>query len=51
MSSSKYLPPFTAEERVAINGGRVAHAPADGASAVADTEATYADFLADEPDD
>ncbi|MBF4606306.1 hypothetical protein [Curtobacterium sp. VKM Ac-1393] len=51
MSSSKYLPPFTAAERVAINGGRVAHTPAAPVIVVADTEATYADFLADDTDE
>lgn len=48
MSSSKYLPPYTAEERVAINGDRAARTPG---AVVTDTEATYADFLADETDE
>ncbi|MEG8034153.1 non-homologous end-joining DNA ligase [Sphingomonas sp. LR61] len=51
MSSSKYLPPYTAEERVAINGDRAARIPVDPGAVVTDTEATYADFLADETDE
>lgn len=51
MSSSKYLPPYTAEERVAINGDRAARIPVDPGAVVIETEATYADFLADEPDE
>lgn len=48
MSSSKYLPPFTAEERVAIDGDRAARSPVDPGTVMTDTEVTYADFLADE---
>jgi len=51
MSVSKYLPPFTAEERVSVSGDRPVWAPIAPASGVAEPEATYADFLGDEVDD
>jgi hypothetical protein len=52
MSASKYLPPFTSDERAAVGGhpGQ-SHTPADPARSVSDPEATYADFLGDEVED
>ncbi|ROP74977.1 hypothetical protein [Curtobacterium sp. PhB115] len=51
MSASKYLPPFTAEERVAITGDHVPHTTADPGAVIGETEVTYADFLVDEIDE
>lgn len=51
MSVSKYLPPFTAEERVTISGDRPARTPTASAAGTAEPEVTYADFLGDEVDD
>ncbi|MCC8908616.1 MULTISPECIES: hypothetical protein [unclassified Curtobacterium] len=51
MSASKYLPPFTAEERVTIAGDRSARTPVDPGVAVTESEVTYADFLGDEVDE
>jgi hypothetical protein len=51
MSASKYLPPFTAEERVTVGGGRPVREPAVAGVVGAETEATYADFLGDEVDE
>lgn len=53
MSASKYLPPFTPEERGSAAGSRTRTTPVDTVRpadvAVAD-EVTYADFLGDEVD-
>jgi len=50
MSASKYLPPFSAEERVSMPGDRSTTTPVDpGASP--ESEVTYADFLGDEVDE
>lgn len=51
MSASKYLPPFTAEERGTIAGGRDVRTPVDPAAGLSESEVTYADFLGDEVDD
>ncbi|WP_439693495.1 hypothetical protein ACRQ4B_04470 [Curtobacterium sp. SP.BCo] len=51
MSASKYLPPFTTEERVTIAGDRSERTPADPATSVTESEVTYADFLGDEVDE
>ncbi|GAA3341048.1 hypothetical protein GCM10017714_23410 [Curtobacterium pusillum] len=52
MSASKYLPPFSAEERVTIAGDRSARtAVAPGAPLTESEEVTYADFLGDEVDE
>ena len=54
MSASKYLPPFTPEERRAVTGDRRirgdrAHvAPAVPAAEAVEPEVTYADFLGGE---
>ena len=50
MSASKYLPPFTAEERVTAAGDRSARTPVDP-GALSESEVTYADFLGDEVDE
>lgn len=50
MSASKYLPPFTAEERVTVAGDRSARVPVDP-GALSESEVTYADFLGDEVDE
>lgn len=53
MSSSKYLPPYTAAERVAITGDDLPpRSPVDAGTGSAETEVRYADFLAgDDGDD
>lgn len=51
MSASKYLPPFTTEERGAIPGDRSARTSVDPGSALPESEVTYADFLGDEVDE
>ncbi|MGN6408667.1 MAG: hypothetical protein ACTHMH_09985 [Curtobacterium sp.] len=51
MSVSKYLPPFTTEERVTIAGDRPARTPVGPGVAMAESEVTYADFLGDEVDE
>ncbi|MDP4334018.1 hypothetical protein Q7F20_11625 [Curtobacterium sp. A7_M15] len=52
MSASKYLPPFTTEERVTIAGDRSVRGGAvEPGVAVAEPEVTYADFLGDEVDE
>ena len=51
MGASKYLPPFSPEERHSITGDRPAQVPGDPASSVTESEVTYADFLGDEVDD
>ncbi|WP_022903656.1 MULTISPECIES: hypothetical protein [unclassified Curtobacterium] len=50
MSTSKYLPPFTPEERGAAPGNRARHA-VEPPAVVSDGEITYADFLGDEVED
>lgn len=50
MSASKYLPPFTAEERVTAAGDRSARTAVDP-GALSESEVTYADFLGDEVDE
>ncbi len=51
MGASKYLPPFTADERASLGGARARRTPADPAAAVGEHEVTYADFLGDEVDE
>ncbi|WP_193750392.1 hypothetical protein [Curtobacterium luteum] len=51
MSASKYLPPFTPEERGTAAGSRGRRASADPADVAVDGEVTYADFLGDQVDD
>lgn len=54
MSASKYLPPFTPEERGSVPGSRARRAPVDPVRPVdvaATDEVTYADFLGDQVDD
>jgi hypothetical protein len=52
MTSSKYLPPFTTEQRAAVTRGNHNHAVhAAAAPRETDTDATYADFLGDEVDE
>jgi hypothetical protein len=51
MSASKYLPPFTTEERGAAAAGRTAVAQADAGVTLPAPEVTYADFLGDEVDE
>ncbi|MBT1611046.1 hypothetical protein [Curtobacterium poinsettiae] len=51
MNSSKYLPPFTAAERVAITGDDLSQRIVEPRSSTTETEVRYADFLADEDDD
>jgi hypothetical protein len=51
MNSSKYLPPYTAAERVAIAGDDLSQRTVEPGSGATETEVRYADFLADEDDD
>jgi hypothetical protein len=52
MSASKYLPPFTTDERSAMSSRAVTPAKlVDPATLIADPDATYADFLGDEVED
>ncbi|WFR67862.1 hypothetical protein P9139_05560 [Curtobacterium flaccumfaciens] len=48
MSASKYLPPFTADERVTITRDGSERTPVGQGDARTGSEATYADFLGDE---
>jgi hypothetical protein len=51
MSTSKYLPPFTNEERSAVARVSGSTAPSAPVPREIDADATYADFLGDEIDD
>ncbi|MCS6561116.1 hypothetical protein N8D74_08420 [Curtobacterium flaccumfaciens] len=51
MNSSKYLPPYTAAERVAITGDDLSQRTVEPSGGTTETEVRYADFLADEDDD
>ncbi|WIB77844.1 hypothetical protein DEJ28_01740 [Curtobacterium sp. MCPF17_002] len=51
MSASKYLPPFTTEERGTVAADRSARTPVDPGTVLPESEVTYADFLGDEVDD
>lgn len=51
MSASKYLPPFTADERITITGDGSERTPVGQGDAVTGSEVTYADFLGDEVDE
>ncbi|MEK6342315.1 MAG: hypothetical protein V4737_00540 [Curtobacterium sp.] len=48
MSTSKYLPPFSPEERGSATRGQTL--PANSADDALDEEVTYADFLGDQVD-
>ena len=50
MSASKYLPPFTTEERTTMAGARPERVPVAPTGPVGDADVTYADFLGDEAD-
>ncbi len=50
MNASKYLPPFTPEERGAVPSSRP-HRTAAEPDLTAEGEVTYADFLGDAVDD
>ncbi|OII07138.1 hypothetical protein BIU96_06175 [Curtobacterium sp. MCBA15_008] len=51
MSASKYLPPFTTEERGTIAADRSVQVPVDPREVLPESEVTYADFLGDEVDE
>lgn len=52
MSTSKYLPPFTDDERPNASGHTTpTHGSTDTAVGVDSTEATYADFLGEQVED
>ncbi|MBT1669669.1 hypothetical protein KK092_09775 [Curtobacterium flaccumfaciens pv. flaccumfaciens] len=51
MNSSKYLPPYTAAERVAITGDGLSQRSVEPGTGTTESEVRYADFLADEDDD
>ena len=51
MSTSKYLPPFTTEERGTIAADRSVQVPVDPREVLPESEVTYADFLGDEVDE
>lgn len=52
MSASKYLPPFTTEERGVVAGDdRSARTSADSSATRTEPEVTYADFLGDQVDE
>ncbi|MBT1546324.1 hypothetical protein [Curtobacterium aurantiacum] len=50
MDSSKYLPPYTAAERVAITGDDRSQRKTEPVASTTEAEVRYADFLADEGD-
>ena len=51
MSASKYLPPFTTEERGTIAADRSVQVPVDPREVLPESEVTYADFLGGEVDE
>ncbi|TDN43880.1 hypothetical protein EDF64_10653 [Curtobacterium flaccumfaciens] len=51
MSASKYLPPFTTEERGTIAADPSVQMPVDPGAVLSEPEVTYADFLGDEVDE
>ena len=51
MNSSKYLPPYTAAERVAIAGDDLSQRTVEPGSGATENEVRYAAFLADEDDE